>query len=202
MIRSWKLRNAVEAQREAPYTFYRPSDEILAALKPGHLVKLAFDLASPGPSAQGGERMWVVVTDRQADRFSGTLDNEPVVCTDLAHGDLIEFESIHIIDTELRDSKADEHDRFFLRCLVSRRVLDDHHAVNYLCRDEPANPEDSGWQLLAGDESDDYVDDADNIAVVAIGVLLNRDDSFLPLLESPPGSAFERLSDGSFRVVQ
>ncbi|WP_143194644.1 immunity protein Imm33 domain-containing protein, partial [Pseudomonas aeruginosa] len=36
----------------------------------------------------------------------------------------------------------------------------------------------------------------------SLGSVLNADDSILPLLDAPPGRAFERLADGSFIEVQ
>lgn len=55
---------------------------------------------------------------------------------------------------------------------------------------------------MAGDESDDYMNTAGTTAYVSLGSVLNADDSILPLLDAPPGRAFERLADGSFIEVQ
>lgn len=39
---SWYLDNVYELNKEAPYTFYLPSSEVLAKLRVGDLVKLIF----------------------------------------------------------------------------------------------------------------------------------------------------------------
>ena len=39
---SWYLDNVYEINKEAPYTFYLPSSEVLEKLKIGDLVKLIF----------------------------------------------------------------------------------------------------------------------------------------------------------------
>ena len=196
--REWSLRNAVEAERESPYTFYRPSEAVLGMVGPGNLVKVIFDFEGEAP---GGERMWLEVLSRNGDEFVGRLDNEPLSCPDLKADDSVHFSSWHIIDTDLPDAKSAAMKRFFARCLVSNLVLRESKPVGWLFREEPAKENDSGWRLFAGSESDDDTNDPKNASYVAMGVLLNRDDSFLSLLESPPGSAFERASGGEFIQV-
>lgn len=39
---TWYLDNVYELNKEAPYTFYLPSSEVLEKLKVGDLVKLIF----------------------------------------------------------------------------------------------------------------------------------------------------------------
>jgi len=56
-MRSWRLENAQEIQKEFPYTFYRPSDEVILKLKVGDIVKLIFSFESDEPSVPGAERM-------------------------------------------------------------------------------------------------------------------------------------------------
>ncbi|MFW3001145.1 DUF2185 domain-containing protein [Pseudomonas aeruginosa] len=85
---------------------------------------------------------------------------------------------------------------------ISRPLQDEGKAVGYLYREAPEEENDSGWRLMAGDESDDYMNTAGTTAYVSLGSVLNADDSILPLLDAPPGRAFERLADGSFIEVQ
>lgn len=59
---------------------------------------------------------------------------------------------------------------------MTRRVLDDGCPVGYLYREEPDDGEDSGWRITANDESEDYMDDAENLACVSLGVVLNLDE--------------------------
>ena len=82
-------------------------------------------------------------------------------------------------------------------------MLDDGQLVGYLYREEPDQENDSGWRITANDESDEYMDDAGNIAYVSLGAVLNRDDSFRELLDSPVGSAFIRNpKTGRFEVAE
>lgn len=80
--------------------------------------------------------------------------------------------------------------RYIQRCFVTNRVLRDGRPAAYLYREEPDYVDDSGWRITANDETDEYMDDAENSAYVSLGAVLNVDDSFIGLLDSPAGCAF------------
>lgn len=187
---SWWLEDAEARKREAPYTFYKPSPGVVERLAPGDRVKLIFAFDAAGRNVPAAERMWVEVAGVDGGRFTGLLRSEPVHIRGLAAGDPVLFEARHIADTS--HDEDDGLDRFFMRCYVTGRVLWDGVPVGYLYREDPDTEEDSGWRLMAGDEDDAYMDDPANLAFVALGTLLNQDDSFLPLLDAPAGSAFVR----------
>jgi len=74
--------------------------------------------------------------------------------------------------------------------------------VGFMYRQEPDNDIDSGWRFLAGDESDEYMDDVDNVAVYDVNTIANYDPDIIPLLGAPVGSAFERdPHSGAFEEV-
>lgn len=201
---SWWLTNAEESQRNAPYTFYRPSAETIGKLRVGNQVKLIFEFDNPDPEGQySAERMWVTITAIDGGRFKGELDNEPYELKALKYGDPVEFEACNIISTDVADPESPDADRFFARCFVTRKVLYDGEKVGYLYREDPEQENDSGWRIMAGTESSEYMNDSDNVFYVALGAVLNKDDSFLDLLESPSGSAFERDGQtGQFKPVE
>lgn len=58
-----------------------------------------------------------------------------------------------------------------------------------------STPGTSSTRSTAGDESEAYMDEADNVACVSIGRVLSNDDSFIDLLDAPIGAAFERDRD-------
>jgi hypothetical protein len=115
-------------------------------------------------------------------------------------GDVIAFRDIHIISTE-HDDPNNLVEKYFARCFVTKRVLRDGQRVGYMYREEADNDEDSGWRITAGDESEEYMEDAGNISLVSLGAVLNRDDSILALLDSPAGTRLERQS-GSDEFVR
>ena len=87
-------------------------------------------------------------------------------------------------------------------CIASDRILVDGERVGYCYREEPdEGVPDSGWRFLAGDESEEYLDDPRHSGVYALNTLCNYDPDILPLLEEPVGSAFARGRDGKFVPV-
>jgi hypothetical protein len=63
-------------------------------------------------------------------------------------------------------------------------------------RESPDNESDSGWRFMAGDESDEYMDDADNHAVYSLNTIANYDADIIPLLQASVGTAFAREGKG------
>lgn len=61
---------------------------------------------------------------------------------------------------------------------------------------------DSGWSILSGYEEDEFLSDPENFQVLAIGVILNIDDSILVFIEEPPLCAYERDDRGDFYQIK
>jgi len=193
---SWRLDDAAATAAANPFTFYKPSSEAIERLRAGNLVKLIFVFESNNPQAPRAERMWVCIERIEADRYVGRLDNEPRYIEDLKGGDEVEFEVRHIIQTDIDDPLPDPTGPYRRRCFVSHRVLYDGARVGYLYRESPESENDSGWRMTAGDESDEYINDADNLSFVSLGAVLREDASIIGLLETPAPCAFVRSDDG------
>jgi hypothetical protein len=196
---TWQLVDADPIAAENPYTFYKPSRDLIARLRPGETVKLIFRFDSNNLEAPSAERMWVLVEEvRSNGTFRGRLDNEPRYIADLKIDDPIEFKPCHIINTEHNDND-NLVERYIKRCFVTKRILVDGERVGYLYREQPDEEKDSGWRLTANDESEEYMSNSDNLAYVSLGAVLSKDDSFRDLLDSAVGSAFVRDEEtGSF----
>ena len=67
--------------------------------------------------------------------------------------------------------------------------------VQFMYREAPRNPDDSGWSFFCGEEDNVYVSEPKNIGIYDIQTILERDSSVVPYLDSPPGSAFERENE-------
>lgn len=200
--RSWSLENAEEVAARNPYTFYKPSKSVVAMLAQGNQVKLIFAFQSDDPNAPRAERMWVTIDSISGSTFVGTLDNEPRYIADLKMGDRIEFDERHIIDTDLKDPVPSIVDKYAARCFVTRHVLEEGHRVGYLYREQPDNEKDSGWRILAGDETEEYMDEPENTKLVSLGAVLRVDDSIVAILDSPIGAVFQRnVESGKFERV-
>ena len=195
------LRDADEAAAELPYTFFIASLEERVAVAPGDLVKLGFEYEWE-TEQYGGERMWVTVIGKTGLQFTGTLDNEPFE-TGLEHGMVVGFGVEHILDIIWSDPAAHppspDHPEYWDRCLVDACIIDDGVPVEFIYREEHDMTEDgdkypdSGWRIRGrnDDPRADPIDDR-KVEYLALGAVLNRDDSFLGLLDEPIGSAFMR----------
>ncbi len=87
-------------------------------------------------------------------------------------------------------------------CLATDRILVDGCKVGYMYREEPdpdSDMPDSGWRFTAGDEDEEYMDNADNLGVYTLNTICNYDPDIIPLLDAGYGSAFYRDENGKFQ---
>lgn len=80
-------------------------------------------------------------------------------------------------------------------CIATDRITVDGSPVGYMYREPPDNEADSGWRFFAGDESDEYVNQASNLEVYDVNTIANYDRDVIPFLSSPIGSAYAREGD-------
>jgi hypothetical protein len=196
--KSWHLEDAQKIADEFPYTFYKPSKEVISQLKSGNQAKLIFEFESDNPEAPRAERMWVGITEVNENGSSGYLDNDPAYIKDLKYKDSVEFHECHIIDTDLKDPVPPITEKYIKRCFVTNNILNEGQPVGYLYREEPDYDVDSGWRFTTGTETDEYMENADNSSYVSLGAVLREDDSFVSLLEREPGVAFVKDENGNF----
>jgi hypothetical protein len=76
-------------------------------------------------------------------------------------------------------------------CFVSKQVLDQGEPVAYMYRETPDDADDSGWRFFSGKESQEYVDDPENILVCPIAFVAEHTTDIVPLLLNEPGAEFE-----------
>lgn len=205
---SWKLTDSEQLAKKHKYTFYKPSREITKNLKVGNIAKLTFEFDSSNSEHPSAERMWVEITEINGEKFKGKLDNHPFYLHELYAGDEIVFEHKHIIDHDLELSEPNLVDKYYDRCFVTNKILYENAPINYIYREEPMKKDeerdyvDTGWRILSGDESDEYMNDSENISLVSLGAVLSRDDSFIELLKSEIGKSFERNKNGIFEEIK
>lgn len=85
-------------------------------------------------------------------------------------------------------------------CFATDRIMVDGCAVGYMYREEPnPNMPDSGWRFFAGDESDEYANNPENVGIYALNTLCNYDPDIMPLLHGSYGTAYFRDEKGQFR---
>ena len=77
-------------------------------------------------------------------------------------------------------------------CFATDAITVEGKKVGYMYREQPDSGDDSGWRFFAGDEPQEYLEDPANTSVYDVNTIANYDPEIIPLLDSPPGSAFER----------
>ena len=86
-------------------------------------------------------------------------------------------------------------------CYATDKITVDGNPVDYMSRQEPDSPEDSGWVFYGGGETQEYMDNADNIGVYSVNTIANYDPEIIQFLTYPPGTEIERKSDGELAVL-
>lgn len=79
--------------------------------------------------------------------------------------------------------------------IASDRIMVEGCSVGYCYRQfTQEGPEewDSGWRFTAGDETEEYLEDANNSGIYHLNTIANYDPEILGILKAPLGSAFER----------
>jgi len=77
-------------------------------------------------------------------------------------------------------------------CSATDKITVEGKDVGWMCRVQPETESDSGWRFLAGDESNDYLDNPDNHGIYEVNTICNYDESIIPFLHAAPGVAYER----------
>ncbi|WP_315763553.1 immunity protein Imm33 domain-containing protein [Sphingomonas sp. Y38-1Y] len=189
----------------APYTYFLPNDAQIAAVGVGDHVKLVFDYDGPVEDFDA-ERMWVTVSAVTGSTLTGTLANHPgEPNAPVKYGDVVTFDRALLIDIDWADPERapsrTPRRGYWDRCLVDHCVLTGE-PVDYLYREEPDMTQegdrypDSGWRIRASAAAIEANENGPEY--IALGKVLNQDDSWLPLIDAPVGSAFRRGEDGGY----
>jgi hypothetical protein len=87
-------------------------------------------------------------------------------------------------------------------CIATDEITVRGKKVGHMYRAEASDEYDSGWRFMAGDENQDYMDSASNLAVYDLNTLANYDQAIIPFLNEPVGSAFDRNDDTFEKVLK
>lgn len=79
-------------------------------------------------------------------------------------------------------------------CFASDKITVDGQKVGYAYHEKPDPnfPNDSGWRFLAGDESEEYLNNPDNFDVFEINTICNYDQNIVDILDGKVGEAYIR----------
>jgi hypothetical protein len=85
-------------------------------------------------------------------------------------------------------------------CIATDMITVAGKPVGYMVREPTIRPNDSGWCFMAGDESQDYMDNPSNHGIYDVNTIANLCPDIIPHLDAPPRSAFTR-SPETFQLV-
>jgi hypothetical protein len=85
-----------------------------------------------------------------------------------------------------------------LGAIVTRKVLAGE-PIRFAERLEPHEPQDSGWALSSGTETQEYMDDPKNLAIVRLAAMMENDRELAKIIDAPVGSVFRRTPSGFVR---
>ncbi|WP_343695828.1 DUF2185 domain-containing protein [Flavobacterium sp.] len=81
--------------------------------------------------------------------------------------------------------------------MVSKMVLDRNMKPQFLYREKRTRPEDSGWRIFTGFESEEYTNNPDNIGIYNPSTILKIDPSLKDILLKGIGSVYEKKEPDS-----
>lgn len=87
--------------------------------------------------------------------------------------------------------------------MVSKMVVDENIKPRFMYREKRSRPEDSGWRIFTGFESEDYTNDPNNTGIYNPSTIISIDPSIRDLLLKGVGSVYEKTKDTSewYRVT-
>ncbi|WP_034257596.1 DUF2185 domain-containing protein [Adhaeribacter aquaticus] len=69
-------------------------------------------------------------------------------------------------------------------CIASDKITVEEFPVVYMYREE----HDSGWRFYSGTETQEYIDNADNLTIYNVNTIANYDSAIIPYLELDEGT--------------
>ncbi len=98
-MNTWELQDCEVKNRENPKTFQIPPLYMRKNVRNSLSVKLIFTFKKEEYGVNG-ERLWVEVTGKTGDVYSGKVVSHPFFAQSPLHGECIQFEARHIADIE------------------------------------------------------------------------------------------------------
>lgn len=187
----------------ARYTYFLPPAERVAAVGVGDLVQVTVR-AVPPSKKWDAERIWIKVLAADSEWLEGTLDSLADDMPPLPLGTIMRIPRTHVINVDFDDPAKDKafpssNREFWERCVVDQAVLDGSLLVHFVYREAPELTQetdrfpDSGWRIRADMRGVTEEDLAKReFEYVALGAVLNAEDSWIHLIDAPIGSAFIR----------
>lgn len=82
-------------------------------------------------------------------------------------------------------------------CIVTKSLLDGKSHLKWLFREESVNPVDNGWRAFGAEDTQEYINDSNNLVVCDFNTLANIEPTVLHVYEMPVGADLEFVDDAS-----
>lgn len=87
-------------------------------------------------------------------------------------------------------------------CFISNTVTQDGLKIGYMFREQPIDADDTGWRFFSGTESEDYLEDEDNIDEYDIEYALELEPNIEKYLMLEPEVDLERNDSDGFDIIK
>ena len=103
MNRNWKLVDRQDFKEKDAAVVDNYSESVTKKIEKGSKVKLIFNTFETDSGVQQTELLWVEILLVQGEKYLGQLEEDPKQINDLEKGEMIEFETRHIVESEYID---------------------------------------------------------------------------------------------------
>ena len=111
---------------------------------------------------------------------------------------------IKVTKNEINEFSSQEQDFRILAellktCIVTKKLLNEHWKVGLMQKMEPSSEMDSGWFLSIGNETQDYVNEPENLCIITLNELCEKDPDLISyLMNKKIGDVLIRVSNDEF----
>ncbi len=84
-------------------------------------------------------------------------------------------------------------------CIVSKNILEGNGQLRWCVRENSINPADNGWRFFSDIDTEDYLDDPNNLAVCDYNTVINIEPAVLAIYSLPVGTDIELLIENNKR---
>lgn len=80
-------------------------------------------------------------------------------------------------------------------CYATNKITMEGLKIGYMYKEMSDDANDSGWRFFSGVETQDYIDDANNIQIFDVNTIANYDNAIIPYLTAPVGAEYIRIDE-------
>lgn len=94
-----------------------------------------------------------------------------------------------------KDSKQAEYIKKAGGCIVSKNIIEGKGQLKWLIREESTSPVDNGWRFFSDIDTNDYLEDPNNLLVCDFNTVANIEPAIIGIYLMPVGSDLQLVSE-------